>query len=53
MVDLPADGTGPTVMPRADMDALPEKETTGLPYASTATATDGSGNRAIVSGGVP
>src|ERR1700741_720145 len=32
-------GDGPTVMLRADMDALPIKEATGLPYASTVTAT--------------
>ena len=31
-------GDGPTVMLRADMDALPVKEATGLPYASTVTA---------------
>ena len=29
-------GTGPTVLLRADMDALPVAEETGLPYASTA-----------------
>lgn len=28
---------------RADMDALPVKEATGLPYASTVTATDRDG----------
>ena len=28
-------GTGQTVLARADMDALPVKERTGLPYAST------------------
>jgi hippurate hydrolase len=33
-------GEGPTVMLRTDMDALPVEEKTGLPYASTATATD-------------
>src|SRR6185312_17548784 len=36
-------GDGPTVMLRADMDALPVKEATGLPYASTVTATDSQG----------
>lgn len=29
-------GKGPTLLIRADMDALPVKETTGLPYASAA-----------------
>lgn len=32
-------GEGPTVLLRADMDALPVKEATGLDYASVATAT--------------
>ncbi|MFU8839167.1 MAG: amidohydrolase [Nitriliruptoraceae bacterium] len=37
-------GPGPTVLLRADMDALPVREETGLPYASTVTATvDGDG----------
>ena len=40
VVGLLRNGDGPTVMLRADMDALPVKEATGLPYASTATATD-------------
>jgi hippurate hydrolase len=43
VVGMLANGEGPTVMLRADMDALPVKEATGLPYASTATATDASG----------
>jgi len=43
VVGLLRNGDGPTVMLRADMDALPVKEATGLPYASTATATDPSG----------
>ena len=41
-------GDGPTVMLRADMDALPVREATGLPYASTATATDASGREVPV-----
>jgi amidohydrolase len=36
-------GTGPTVLLRADMDALPVREQTGLAYASTARGTDGQG----------
>ena len=34
-------GAGPTVLLRADMDALPIKEETSLPYASTVTSRDG------------
>ncbi|HEY1574596.1 MAG TPA: amidohydrolase [Pseudonocardiaceae bacterium] len=37
-------GSGPTVMLRADMDALPVAEQTGLPYASTQRGTDPDGN---------
>jgi amidohydrolase len=36
-------GAGPTVLMRADMDALPVREQTGLPYASTVTARDPDG----------
>ncbi|MGW1988670.1 amidohydrolase [Embleya sp. NPDC001921] len=34
-------GDGPTVWMRADMDALPVREATGLDYASTVTTADG------------
>jgi amidohydrolase len=37
-------GDGPTVWLRADMDALPVPEQTGLDYASTARGTDPNGN---------
>ena len=48
VVGLLENGEGPTVMLRADMDALPVKEATGLPYASTMTATDPDGNETPV-----
>lgn len=38
-------GEGPTVMLRAEMDAVPVQEKTGLPYASTDSAVDASGRR--------
>lgn len=38
-------GAGPTVLWRSDLDALPVKEETGLPYASAATATDDAGRQ--------
>src|SRR5690606_17794100 len=44
VVGLLRNGDGPTVMLRADMDALPVEEATGAPYASKATATDRDGN---------
>src|SRR5690242_6188400 len=40
VVGILRNGEGPTVLARADMDALPVKENTGLPYASTLTASD-------------
>jgi amidohydrolase len=48
VVGLLKNGDGPTVMLRADMDALPVKEATGLSYASTVTATDPDGNETPV-----
>ncbi|MGY4310759.1 amidohydrolase [Bradyrhizobium sp. JR3.5] len=44
VVGLLRNGDGPTVMLRADMDALPVEEATGLPYASRITAKDHEGN---------
>ncbi len=43
VVGLLRNGDGPTVMLRADMDALPVEEATGAPYASKVTATDPDG----------
>ena len=39
VVGVLRNGTGPAVLLRADMDALPVKEDTGLAYASTAVGT--------------
>jgi hippurate hydrolase len=43
VVGIMRNGTGQTVLARADMDALSVQERTGLPYASTVTAADDAG----------
>lgn len=43
VVGVLVNGAGPGVLLRADMDALPVREDTGLPYASTRTATPAGG----------
>lgn len=43
VVGVLRNGDGASVLLRADMDALPVKENTGLPYASTVRTTDGLG----------
>ncbi|MFI0507293.1 amidohydrolase [Streptomyces albogriseolus] len=48
VVGVLRNGDGPVVMGRADMDALPVREQTGLPYASTVTGTDGDGGEQSV-----
>jgi amidohydrolase len=49
VVGVLRNGDGSTVMLRADMDALPVEEATGLPYASKATGTDPEGKTVPVS----
>lgn len=44
VVGVLRNGDGPTVWARADMDALPVEEQTGLAYASTATGVDPAGH---------
>ncbi|MBF6358371.1 amidohydrolase [Nocardia higoensis] len=48
VVGVLTNGAGPTALLRADMDGLPVREDTGLDYASTVTATDGSGKQVPV-----
>ncbi len=48
VVGVLRNGEGATVLLRADMDALPIKENTNLPYASTKTTTDASGEQVPV-----
>lgn len=48
LVGIVRNGDGPVVLMRADMDALPVAETTGLPYASTDQATGLDGTRVPV-----
>lgn len=43
IVGVLRNGSGPTVLVRTDMDALPVKEATGLAYASTVTAKNDAG----------
>ncbi len=48
VVAVMRNGSGPTVLVRTDMDALPVKEQTGLPYASSVTAKDPDGKEVPV-----
>src|SRR3954469_22536728 len=48
VVGVLRNGDGPAVLLRADMDALPVREATGLPYASAVTATDAAGEEVPV-----
>jgi len=48
VVAILKNGPGPLVMMRADMDGLPVREKSGLPYASTVTQTDWDGNEVPV-----
>jgi amidohydrolase len=44
LVGVLANGKGPTVLLRAELDALPVREETGAPYASTDTGLDAQGH---------
>jgi amidohydrolase len=44
VVGILKNGTGPTVMLRTELDALPVTENTGLPFASTVRTKDDAGN---------
>lgn len=48
VVGVLRNGQGPTVLVRTEMDALPVKEQTGLPFASTATAKNDAGEAVSV-----
>src|SRR5437762_7473039 len=48
VVGVLRNGDGPTILVRTDLDALPVKEQTGLPYASQARATDDLGKEVDV-----
>ena len=48
VVGVMKNGEGPTVLVRADMDALPVEEKTGLPYASTVTTENEAGQEVPV-----
>lgn len=48
LVGILRNGDGPVVLARTDLDGLPIKEETGVPWASQATATDDRGNQVPV-----
>jgi len=48
VVGVLRNGAGPTILIRTDLDALPVKERTGLPYASSVRTMDDKGNEVDV-----